>query len=213
MKALDAFKDGTIEVLVATDVAARGLDIQELPVVINYDVPFQAEDYIHRIGRTGRAGASGLAIMLATGADERGVIAIEKLTKQTLERGEFTAPAPRERDRAGERSGERGSERGGSGRERAERGDRGADRGDRERGRDRPRAERPAPTHAPTAPVDDFFSRPYEPPATAVVTAAAVPDAPLSHGDAPVPASTATPGLPASARPARVGALLGGIKR
>jgi superfamily II DNA/RNA helicase len=82
MKALEAFKAGTIEVLVATDVAARGLDIVELPVVINYDVPFNAEDYIHRIGRTGRAGASGLAIMLMTGAEERGVTAIEKLTKQ-----------------------------------------------------------------------------------------------------------------------------------
>ncbi|HTT10536.1 MAG TPA: DEAD/DEAH box helicase [Burkholderiaceae bacterium] len=82
MKALEAFKQGTVEVLVATDVAARGLDIVELPVVINYDVPFGAEDYVHRIGRTGRAGASGLAIMLATGADERGVAAIERLTKQ-----------------------------------------------------------------------------------------------------------------------------------
>ena len=57
LKALDGFKQGAIEVLVATDVAARGLDIAELPVVINYDVPFSAEDYIHRIGRTGRAGA------------------------------------------------------------------------------------------------------------------------------------------------------------
>jgi superfamily II DNA/RNA helicase len=85
MKALDGFKRGEIEVLVATDVAARGLDIVELPVVINYDVPFGAEDYVHRIGRTGRAGARGLAIMLATGADERGVQAIEKLTKQKFE--------------------------------------------------------------------------------------------------------------------------------
>jgi superfamily II DNA/RNA helicase len=82
MKALDGFKNGAIEVLVATDVAARGLDIVELPAVINYDVPFNAEDYVHRIGRTGRAGASGLAIMLMTGADERGVAAIERLTRQ-----------------------------------------------------------------------------------------------------------------------------------
>lgn len=84
-KALEGFKSGQIEVLVATDVAARGLDIVELPVVINYDVPFNAEDYVHRIGRTGRAGALGRAIMLMTGADERTVAAIEKLTKQSFE--------------------------------------------------------------------------------------------------------------------------------
>lgn len=55
--ALEGFKNGAIHVLVATDVAARGLDIKELPFVINYDVPYSAEDYVHRIGRTGRAGA------------------------------------------------------------------------------------------------------------------------------------------------------------
>ncbi len=85
MKALEGFKNGTIEVLVATDVAARGLDIVELPVVINYDVPFQSEDYVHRIGRTGRAGASGLTIMLMTGSDDRAVAGIERLTKQQFE--------------------------------------------------------------------------------------------------------------------------------
>jgi len=79
MKALDAFKKGTVRVLVATDVAARGLDISELPAVVNYDVPFAPEDYIHRIGRTGRAGAQGRAITIATGADDRAVAAIEKL--------------------------------------------------------------------------------------------------------------------------------------
>ena len=83
--ALDGFKSGAIHVLVATDVAARGLDIKELPCVINYDVPFSAEDYVHRIGRTGRAGSHGLAIMLATREDGRLVDAIEKLTKQTFE--------------------------------------------------------------------------------------------------------------------------------
>ena len=59
LKALDAFKRGEVDVLVATDVAARGLDIADLPAVFNFDVPFNAEDYVHRIGRTGRAGASG----------------------------------------------------------------------------------------------------------------------------------------------------------
>ena len=65
MQALDAFKRGEIEALVATDVAARGLDIAELPAVINFDLPFSAEDYVHRIGRTGRAGATGDALSLS----------------------------------------------------------------------------------------------------------------------------------------------------
>ncbi len=84
MKALEAFKAGAIRVLVATDVAARGLDITELPGVINYDVPFAPEDYVHRIGRTGRAGASGLAITIASGADDRAITAIEKLIKRRI---------------------------------------------------------------------------------------------------------------------------------
>ena len=64
LKALEAFKRGEVDVLVCTDVAARGLDIADLPAVFNFDVPFNAEDYVHRIGRTGRAGASGLAVTL-----------------------------------------------------------------------------------------------------------------------------------------------------
>ncbi len=84
MAALDAFKRGDIEVLVATDVAARGLDIAELPCVINYDLPYNAEDYVHRIGRTGRAGASGDAISFCTDKDARLLADIEKLIKQKL---------------------------------------------------------------------------------------------------------------------------------
>jgi len=96
MKALDAFKKGTVRVLVATDVAARGLDISELPAVVNYDVPFAPEDYIHRIGRTGRAGAQGRAITIATGADDKAVAAIEKLIKRTIEKSRVeTRAAPR----------------------------------------------------------------------------------------------------------------------
>lgn len=86
MAALDAFKNGTIDVLVATDVAARGLDIAEMPCVINYDLPFNPEDYIHRIGRTGRAGASGDAISLCTNKDERLLADIEKLIKHSIAR-------------------------------------------------------------------------------------------------------------------------------
>ena len=85
MKALDAFKSGAVRVLVATDVAARGLDISALPAVINYDVPFSAEDYVHRIGRTGRAGAEGVAFTIASGADDKAIAAIEKLIKRRIE--------------------------------------------------------------------------------------------------------------------------------
>src|SRR5437899_3071177 len=81
MAALDAFKQGQVEVLVATDVAARGLDIAELPCVINFDLPYNAEDYVHRIGRTGRAGASGDAISLFSDKDERLLVDIEKMIK------------------------------------------------------------------------------------------------------------------------------------
>jgi len=83
-KTLDAFKAGEITVLVATDVAARGLDIAELPAVINYDLPFSPEDYVHRIGRTGRAGASGLALSLMVAGDERLLEQIEKLIGRSL---------------------------------------------------------------------------------------------------------------------------------
>ncbi|MEY8878422.1 MAG: DEAD/DEAH box helicase, partial [Leptothrix sp. (in: b-proteobacteria)] len=85
LKALEAFKRGEVDLLVATDVAARGLDIADLPAVFNFDIPFNAEDYVHRIGRTGRAGASGIAISLATRDDTRLVADIEKLIKKKLE--------------------------------------------------------------------------------------------------------------------------------
>ncbi|MGH8795768.1 MAG: helicase-related protein, partial [Caldimonas sp.] len=85
LKALEAFKSGSVDVLVATDVAARGLDIVDLPVVFNFDVPFNAEDYIHRIGRTGRAGASGLAVTLVSRDDARLVGDIEKLISKKIE--------------------------------------------------------------------------------------------------------------------------------
>ncbi|ATQ75360.1 DEAD/DEAH box helicase [Massilia violaceinigra] len=89
MGALDAFKKGEIDVLVATDVAARGLDISDLPCVINFDLPYNAEDYVHRIGRTGRAGASGDALSVFSDKDERLLVDIEKLIKQTITRGEL----------------------------------------------------------------------------------------------------------------------------
>lgn len=86
IKALDAFKEGKITTLVATDVAARGLDIDQLPLVVNYELPTNAEDYVHRIGRTGRAGASGEAVSLVDGEEERRLVDIEKLLKRKFPR-------------------------------------------------------------------------------------------------------------------------------
>ena len=88
-KALDAFKAGEIDFLVATDVAARGLDIARLPCVINYDVPIHADDYVHRIGRTGRAGREGRAFTLALPEESRFVDAITKLTGKQMPRLEI----------------------------------------------------------------------------------------------------------------------------
>ncbi len=88
---LNAFKANQVDVLVATDVAARGLDIAELPCVINYDVPYHAEDYVHRIGRTGRAGASGAAYTLYTPDEARSLADVEKFIKRTIEREQLQA--------------------------------------------------------------------------------------------------------------------------
>lgn len=83
-KALADFKNGTVQTLVATDIAARGLDIKHLPHVVNFDLPHVAEDYIHRIGRTGRAGERGEALSLVSG-DEKGLLAnIQRLLKKQL---------------------------------------------------------------------------------------------------------------------------------
>ncbi|MFT4059373.1 MAG: DEAD/DEAH box helicase [Legionella sp.] len=96
-KALTDFKSGELHVLVATDIAARGIDIDQLPCVVNFDLPQVAEDYVHRIGRTGRAGASGIAISLVC-ADEIGQLhAIEQLIKRKLERIEIENFEPNHR--------------------------------------------------------------------------------------------------------------------
>jgi superfamily II DNA/RNA helicase len=84
MAALDKFRKGDATVLVASDVAARGLDIPEVSHVFNYDVPHHADDYVHRIGRTGRAGRTGAAITLVAPADGKAVAAIEKLIGQSI---------------------------------------------------------------------------------------------------------------------------------
>jgi superfamily II DNA/RNA helicase len=117
-RALDAFRAGECDALVATDVAARGLDITDIDLVVNFDVPMQPEDYVHRIGRTGRAARAGKAITLVTPEDEYRATRIEKLLGQSIERLEvqgFSVARPRREGaaRAGEQAG--GSKRGGSG--------------------------------------------------------------------------------------------------
>src|SRR6476661_5358061 len=84
LEALSQFKEGKLQVLVATDVAARGLDIDDMPLVVNYELPHVPEDYIHRIGRTGRAGATGEAISLVAPEEEKYLAEIEKLLKKKI---------------------------------------------------------------------------------------------------------------------------------
>jgi ATP-dependent RNA helicase RhlE len=175
--ALDAFKSGEIDVLVATDVAARGLDITDLPCVINYDLPYNAEDYVHRIGRTGRAGATGDALSVFSDKDERLLVDIEKLIKQTITRGELTGfvPSRARPERSFERSsGSNSSSAGGSAERHGEaQPDRSAERRPPRRDAEgtRPersdRGERPDRGPRPGGPrrdkIDPWFLKPYEP--------------------------------------------------
>jgi superfamily II DNA/RNA helicase len=94
MAALDQFRKGELPLLVASDVAARGLDIPEVSHIFNFDVPHHPDDYVHRIGRTGRAGRSGTAISIVTPLDQKSVAAIEKLIGQSIPRaeGDFAPP-------------------------------------------------------------------------------------------------------------------------
>ncbi|OGQ50697.1 MAG: DEAD/DEAH box helicase [Deltaproteobacteria bacterium RIFCSPLOWO2_02_FULL_53_8] len=170
MAALDAFKSGAIDVLVATDVAARGLDIAELPCVINYDLPYNAEDYVHRIGRTGRAGASGDAISLYSGKDERLLVDIEKMIKHKFVPAQLVGFVPQS-GRVSERAkGERATDP--AMEQRRPRRDETEQRG----GRSAPRGEQGRSAYSP-APrkekVDPWFLKPYEPAAS---TTASEPD-------------------------------------
>ena len=162
LKALDAFKKGEVDLLVCTDVAARGLDIKDVPAVFNFDVPFNAEDYVHRIGRTGRAGASGLAVSFVASSDQRLVTDIEKLikTKIELEPMEFDEDRPRISEQGRINDGRRmyreaGEESGG--------GERDAVRSmePREHRERRERREH-VPHRQSAAPRDPIFDQPYE---------------------------------------------------
>ncbi|AXA94078.1 DEAD/DEAH box helicase [Massilia sp. YMA4] len=190
MAALEAFKRGEIDVLVATDVAARGLDISDLPCVVNYDLPYNAEDYVHRIGRTGRAGASGDAISIYSDKDERLLADIQKLIKQTIKRGELQGFNPSARGTEERRPARREGDRAGSG-ERAPRTERGG-----ERGGERERYGRPNGPSPRRDKVDPWFLKPYEPTRS---TRPATPEA--------------TTG-PAPAKPKqKIAALLGGLPK
>ena len=192
MAALEAFKKGDIDVLVATDVAARGLDISDLPCVINFDLPYNAEDYVHRIGRTGRAGASGDAISLYSDKDERLLVDIEKMIRHKFVPAQLTGFVPHAARTGGAAQAERNGER-------PERRPR---RDDAARG---PQASSVADSVPPAArsayntpprreKIDPWFLKPYEPDPTA----------------APRPAEAA--GI-AKQPKARVAALLGGMPK
>ena len=164
LKALDAFKQGEVDLLVCTDVAARGLDIKDVPAVFNFDVPFNAEDYVHRIGRTGRAGASGLAVTLVSGSDARLVADIEKLlkTKLDIEALEYDEDRPNIQQQGRINDGRRAwREAGASAEPRNDAARR--DAAPRERERREPREPREYRGFRPAvASRDPFFEKPYE---------------------------------------------------
>ncbi|MFC1236227.1 DEAD/DEAH box helicase [Vibrio sp. F74] len=97
-RALDEFKEGKARVMIATDVAARGLDIKDLPHVVNFDMPFLAEDYVHRIGRTGRAGQKGHAVSFVSREEELTLQQVESLIGHTIRRVEQAGYEPKNRD-------------------------------------------------------------------------------------------------------------------
>ena len=168
LKALDSFKKGEVDLLVCTDVAARGLDIKDVPAVFNFDIPFNAEDYIHRIGRTGRAGASGLAVSFVASSDQRLVADIEKLikTKIELEPMEFDEDQPRISEQGrindGRRMYREPDDRGAH--DSREALDSRPPREHRERREASPQRERReyTPHRQPTVSRDPFFDQPYE---------------------------------------------------
>jgi len=184
--ALADFKAGKTAVLVATDVASRGLDIEGLPQVINFDIPRSPEDYVHRIGRTGRAGMAGEAISLVSPEDHEALGAIERLIRKKIDKVLVPGFQPSTGTVATMMGGEPRRER----RHEAPR---------RERERERPQQHQPAPRQErPRPPADPIFSKPYEPSAPKSQQAAEPAKSEPEHGKRKRP---------------QVAALLGGIKR
>ena len=151
-RALKRFKDNELQVLVATDIASRGLDIEELPHVVNYDLPHVPEDYVHRIGRTGRAGLSGEAVSLVSGEDRPLLAAVERLINRRIEQRTITgfepgssyhAAAPRHEPQRHQRH---------------ERGRQSAAQQHRRKGSGHPQQNRQEHRHASRAPAQDPWS-------------------------------------------------------
>jgi len=187
IKALDAFKAGETHALIATDVAARGLDVDDLPYVINYELPHTPEDYVHRIGRTGRAGKTGNAISLVSAHEVVYLMDIEKLIKRPIEQVEVAGfePEPEYEYPPGNKKKRPPPPKAPL-----------ATRPERSERRDRPERPRRNPMIA----ADGFdFSKPYE-------------STPQPHGEVPD-----SPKAPAKADPHKpkrvVAALLGGLGR
>lgn len=216
MKALSAFKDGEIQTLVATDVAARGIDIDELPFVVNYELPHTPEDYVHRIGRTGRAGKLGNAISLVC-ADETGFLAdIEKLINKTISQQIVPGfepeddwcypPSGKKRDRSALSSQPRTADKDKGGRaprsedrERTNRQERRPERGERSERNVAPRQRSSyTPPRLASVAADGFdFMKPYESATPTDSSASSSPTAPAHNAK----------------RPRMVAALLGGVKK
>jgi superfamily II DNA/RNA helicase len=157
MRTLESFRNGSLKLLVASDVAARGLDIPDVSHVFNFDVPHHADDYVHRIGRTGRAGKSGQAFMITTPADARNLDKVLKLTGKAPEEIVLDIEWSSIKD---EPRSSRGGDRG-----------RGGPRGASSSSRDHDRRPRPVPVHGEVASMTPFD------PATAPAAAAPAPRA------------------------------------
>ncbi|HEY2177164.1 MAG TPA: DEAD/DEAH box helicase [Caulobacteraceae bacterium] len=162
MRTLDAFRKGELKILVASDVAARGLDIPDVSHIFNYDVPHHADDYVHRIGRTGRAGKSGQTFMLVSPADGRSLDKVIKLTGIAPDEVKLDIDFSEVRD---ETRGSRGARRPSP------------ERGRRDRSRGRPASETSVASMAPLTPMPAKAAPPVPPPPTAQPEPEAAPEA------------------------------------
>jgi ATP-dependent RNA helicase RhlE len=186
-QALADFKEGRATALVATDIAARGIDIEQLPFVINFELPYTPEDYVHRIGRTGRAGMPGEAISLVCPDEHRLLADIEKLLKRAIPR--HAAVDTGERPRRSRHDDARESRRE-PGRDRSSHDRSSQDQSGRsDPGPEAPRRSPPPPAARSSLAADGFdFSKPYEPAASAGTTAAPAVPEPRPRGSRPTAA-------------------------